>query len=227
MTAERHDGLNWFAFGSIEKFSPDQAAWANRRIAATAPWRMRRDMARNGSRYHTLLADTMRLTGAPEDGLREHAGNLLVTVGLNQITLLITGQGGAALGTSGTHNNTAVCGVGSSATAAVVGDTHLGGDGSSSTAWYQQCDATYPTQSNGVITMQATFATGNANFAWNEWCWVTGTGAITAGATLNSGGGGNLFATTAFMVNHKVPASSLGTKASGASWVFTTTITLS
>jgi hypothetical protein len=29
------------------------------------------------------------------------------------------------------------------------------------------------------------------------------------------------------MWNHKVPASSLGTKSSGAAWVFTTTITLS
>jgi hypothetical protein len=29
------------------------------------------------------------------------------------------------------------------------------------------------------------------------------------------------------MWNHKVPAASLGTKAAGAAWVFTTTITLS
>lgn len=148
----------------------------------------------------------------PDDLVTAH-GNLLTTVGLNRITNLIIGGGSAAL-----TNAQAIVGVGSSTTAAAVGDTVLGGNGSSTTAWYQSADASYPTQSNGTITIYSTFATGNANFAWNEFCVAIATGTITAGGTLASVG------TSPVMLNHKV--TSLGTKASG-SWQAQLQITLS
>ena len=100
-------------------------------------------------------------------------------------------------------------------TTALIADTALGDDGTS--AWYQGCDSSNPTQANGVITTVCTFTTGNANFAWNEWCWATCTGSITPGATLAS------VATGTKLWNHK--AQSLGTKASG-SWVLTATVTI-
>ena len=73
-------------------------------------------------------------------------------------------------------------------------------------------DATFPTTSNGVITFKSTYASGEANFVWNEWCVDIGTPTVTDGTTVN-----------ALMLNRKV--ASLGTKASG-SWVLTATITL-
>jgi hypothetical protein len=147
------------------------------------------------------------------DDIVEVPGNLLVTTGLNRITNLIIGGGGTPLA----HAN-AIVGVGTSSTAATVSDVALGSDGTAN-AYYQQADSGYPTQSNGTITCNATFQTGNANFAWNEWCWADGSGTITAGTTLAS------VATSPVMLNHRIQ--SLGTKVSGAVWTLSATLTLS
>lgn len=192
------DGLNWFAYARVDKYAPEVV-----------------DELTSFLGYEPKMAD-FQLHSADSFGSSEAAGNLLVTTGLNRITNLIIGAGGAAF-----NNAQAITGVGSSATTAVVGDTHLGGDGSTTTAYYQGADASNPTQSNGVITCVNTFATGNANFAWNEWGWGVATGTITPGGTFASVG------TSPVFLNHKVPGSSLGTKASGAVWVLTTTVTLS
>jgi hypothetical protein len=148
----------------------------------------------------------------PEDGVTEEPGNLLVTVGLNLITALI--EGGA--GTPFAHAD-AIVGVGTGVTTALIGDTALTNDNTSN-AYYQQADSSYPTQSNGVMTCQCTFGTGVANYAWQEWCLATGSGGITAGTHLSAA------ASSVVMLNHKV--ASLGTKSSGASWVFVATISL-
>jgi hypothetical protein len=184
---------NWNAHARVAKYSPDQVAWATRRMGYEP----------DGSRLSLLFRD-------PEDGTVEEPGNLLVTVGLNLLTSLL--EGGA--GTPFAHAD-AIVGVGSTATAATIADTALGADNTSG-AYYQQADSSYPTQSNGTITCNCTFASGNANFAWAEWCLATGSGGITAGTHLSA------TATTPVMINHKV--ASLGTKVSGASWVFTATI---
>lgn len=147
------------------------------------------------------------------DEITEAPGNLLVTGGLNRITSLIIGGGGTALA----HAD-AIVGVGTSTTAATVGDTALGGDGNASTAYYQQADSSYPTQSNGVVTVNCTFGTGAANFAWNEWLWAIASGTLTAGYTLSGVG------TSPLALNHKVQ--SLGTKVSGSIWTLAATLTL-
>jgi len=228
----KHDGINWHAFAYVDKYSADQCAYADRVISGKVTW-YRRGLRRIGQQqrrgwgteYQSALNRVLLRTGDPEDGRAEADGNLLVTSGLTSITALLIGAGGSgklyALTTS-----EAVCGVGSTTTSAVVGDTVLGANGSSPNgttgAWYQASDASFPSVSAGVITMQSTFASGNANMAWQEWCWASGTGTITAGDALAS-----VYATGASfsMWNHKI--ASLGTKASGAAWVFTTTITLS
>ena len=188
--------INWSAHARIAKYSPDQVAYATSKLGYEPP----------GHRLSLMFRD-------PEDGITEEPGNLLVTVGLNLITALI--EGGA--GTPFAHAD-AVVGVGNSTTAAVIGDTALGADNTAN-AYYEQADSSYPQQSNGIITTIATFASGNANFAWQEWCLATGSGGITPGTHLSAA------ATSVTMLNHKV--ASLGTKSSGASWVFTATVTIS
>ncbi len=153
--------------------------------------------------------------GLTPDAITEAKGNLLTTVGLNRITALIIANGSPQAFT----NSRAVIGVGSVNTAATVGDAALGGNGNASTAWYQGPDATNPSQANGVITCNTTFATGDGNFAWQEWAWGIATAAVTPGHTFNT------VSTTGALLNHKIQ--SLGTKVSGAVWTLQATITLS
>jgi len=185
---------NWNAYAVVRKYSPDQVRWATQKMGYEP----------DGSRLSLLFRD-------PEDGVAEEAGNLMVTAGLNLLTSLL--EGGA--GTPFAHAD-AIVGTGNSSTAATVADTALGADNTAN-AYYQQADASYPQQSGGVITCQATFASGNGNYTWNEWCLATGSGGITPGTHLSA------VATGVVMLNHKV--ASLGTKSSGASWVFSAAIT--
>lgn len=66
-------------------------------------------------------------------------------------------------------------------------------------------DATYPQRSANVLTYRATFATTDANWAWQEW------------GIFNASSAGT-------MMSRKVE--SLGTKTSAQSWQMTATITL-
>lgn len=162
--------------------------------------------------YEPQAADWKRLEIAPQDEAEAY-GNLLTTAGLNRITNLIINEG-SLQAFDDTH---AVVGVGATNTAAAITDTTLAANGGS--AWYQAAGGGV-SATNGVITAISTFASADGNFAWEEWCWAVITGTITASATL-----ANVGSTSEQMLNRKV--ASLGTKASGASWVFTTTVTLS
>lgn len=66
-------------------------------------------------------------------------------------------------------------------------------------------DATYPQRSGNVLTFRSTFATTDANWAWQEWGIFNGSSAGT-------------------MMSRKVE--SLGTKTSAQSWQMTATITI-
>lgn len=66
-------------------------------------------------------------------------------------------------------------------------------------------DATYPQRSANVLTYRSTFATADANWAWQEW------GIFNA-------------STAGVMMNRKVE--SLGTKTSAQSWQMLATITI-
>ena len=66
-------------------------------------------------------------------------------------------------------------------------------------------DATYPQRSANVLTYRSTFATGDANWAWQEW------------GIFNASSAGT-------MMCRKVE--SLGTKTSAQSWQMTATITI-
>src|SRR5215471_12653740 len=167
-----HDGLNWRAFAHVEKFSPDQAAHAERQLSGlVGPFRS------------LVLSRALRATGKPELGFAMVAGNLLVTEGLNQITSLIINSS-----TSFAFTNTkGLVTVGDSTTAAAIGDTYVTATFTSGSNCYQNPnDASFPTQSNGVINSQSTYGSGVANFAWQTWGWASFNGTAAANATLST-----------------------------------------
>lgn len=99
-------------------------------------------------------------------------------------------------------NANAYLGVGDSTTAFAATQTDLQ---AATNKFRKAMDATYPQRSVNVLTFRATFATGDANFAWQEW------------GTFNA-------STAGTMMQRKVE--SLGTKTSAQSWQLTATITL-
>jgi hypothetical protein len=194
------DTVQWCPIARIDKYSPEVVEELTRILG-----------------YEPKKADFDRL-GADPFAVTEVEGNLITTAGLGFITAALI---------AGTFDPLSVTrafvGVGATATAATVADTALGANGGS--AYYQAFDGaptrTTTTVTNDAIQGVSTFASGNANFAWNEWCWAsTTTGTITPGATLAS-----ITSGTETMWNHKI--ASMGTKGSGSSWVFTTKVTFS
>lgn len=99
-------------------------------------------------------------------------------------------------------NANAHIGVGDSTTAFAATQTDLV---AATNKMRKAMDATYPTRATNVLTFRSTFATGDANWAWNEW------GVFNAAAT-------------GTMLNRKQEA--LGTKTSAQSWQFTVTLTV-
>lgn len=139
----------------------------------------------------------------------EIEGNILTIGGASIQWQTLIGNGTTTAGQALTffNNANAYIGVGASTTAAADTQTDL-----ITTPTRKAMDATYPlhTDTTGTagsksITFRATFATGDANIAWNEWGLFN---ASTAGR----------------MLNRKVE--SLGTKTSAATWVLTITLSL-
>lgn len=95
-------------------------------------------------------------------------------------------------------------GVGDSSTAFAASQTDLV---AATNKLRKAMDATYPQLATNVITFRSTFATGDANWVWNEWA-VFNTTAASGGT----------------MMCRKVEA--LGTKTSAQTWQLTATITL-
>lgn len=185
------EGLKWTATARVEKFDADQTEWARGKTGLVVPKAV--DFAALGLKPYEVIE------GGP---------NLITTNGLNRVMNLLIGSGQAATNTSSR------IGVGNSTTAAAAGQTDLQAAAGSSNRYFMTMDATFPSVSGAVATWKATFASGDANFAWQEWCIDIGTPTVTAGTTVN-----------ALMLNRKVQ--SFGTKSSGASWVLTATATLS
>lgn len=154
-----------------------------------------------------ITADMLLKVGADVIGTVDEPGNLLLNAGINRMGSLLIGGGGQVYN----NTNTAI-GVGDTATAAAATQTDLSAAVNAANRYFQMADATYPTFATQVLTVVATFASGNANFAWNEWMIDQHTA---SGAT----------AAVAAALNRKVV--SLGTKTSAAAWAFTVTITIS
>lgn len=143
-------------------------------------------------------------------------GNLLTRLGLARIgNLLIGATGAASQALNATHCR---LGVGDDATAAATTQTDLSAGAGSTHRQFKLVDsvAQGTGANSGVTTIIATFATGQANFAWAEWCIDGGTA---DGTTITSES-----ASTPGMINRKV--ASLLTKTSSVVAVFTVTITI-
>ena len=130
----------------------------------------------------------------------EFRGNLLLNEGINDIWNKVAGVAGTAF-----DNGNAYLGVGDSNTAAAASQTGLQ---AASNKLYKAMDEGYPTYGTSQqIVFRATFGSGDANWAWEEFTVANG----------NSDSDVNL--------NRKVQ--SQGTKEEGQTWVLTLTITLS
>ena len=152
------------------------------------------------------------LAGKPYETI-ERQGNLLLNAGISALWGDLIGNGTATAGQSLTFFNNAQSqiGVGDSTTAAAATQVDLQ---AASNKLRKAMDATYPLHTDGTnsISYRSTFATADANFAWQEWGVFNGTVVATSSTTASR------------MLNRKVE--SLGTKTSAASWQFTVTISI-
>lgn len=164
-------------------------------------------------RCHTLLRKFRGDSADIADLLDELSidGNLLMYGGASAQWETLLGNGTGTGGQTLTYfnNANAYIGVGDSSTSEAATHTDLQ---AASNKLRKAMDATYPTHTDGTtsgsasVVFRSTFATGDANYAWNEW------------GVFNGSSGGR-------MLNRKVQ--SLGTKTSAASWQLTVTLTLS
>jgi hypothetical protein len=143
--------------------------------------------------------------------------NLLTIGGASVQWQTLIGNGGS--GALQYYNNAnAYLSVGDSSTAAADTQTELQ---AATNRVRKAMDATYPlhTDTTGTagsksIVFRSTYATGDANFAWNEW------------GLFNSAGTGGPPTTGGRMLNRAAGAGLLGTKTSAATWVLTATLSL-
>jgi hypothetical protein len=145
----------------------------------------------------------------------EDEGNMLMYGGASCQWQTLIGNGTTTAGQALTYFNNAqaAIGVGDSSTAAAATQTNLQGAATPANRIRKAMNATYPLHTDGVvvgaasIVFQSTFATGEANFTWNEW------------GLFNS-----VTDAVGRMLNRRVV--NLGTKTSAAAWDFTITLTL-
>lgn len=141
----------------------------------------------------------------------EREGNLLLYGGVSCLWQCLIGNGTTTGSQTLTYfnNGNAYIGVGDSTTAEAATQTDLQ---ASSNKLRKAMDATYPTHTDATtsgaatITFRSTYGSSDANFAWQEW------------GVFNASSGQR-------MLNRKVASN--GTKASGSTWTFTVTLTLS
>lgn len=138
----------------------------------------------------------------------ERESNLLMYGGASNLWQCLIGNGGASNLVYFNTSNSYI-GVGDSSTAAAATQTDL--VAATNKLRKAMTSGTYPTHTDAVtsgaasIVFQSTFGTSDANYAWQEWGIFNGSSGVR-------------------MLNRKVE--SLGTKASGSTWVLTITLTL-
>jgi hypothetical protein len=110
-------------------------------------------------------------------------------------------QAGIGAAVTAFNNANSYIGVGDSTTAFAAGQTDLQ---AATNKMRKAMDATYPNGATNVLTFRSTFATADANWAWQEW------------GIFNAASGGT-------MLSRKVE--SLGTKTNTQTWQFTTVLT--
>ena len=142
----------------------------------------------------------------------DREGNLLLYGGASCLWQCLIGNGTTTAGQALTYFNNAqaAIGVGDSSTGAAATQTNLQ---AASNKLRKAMDSTYPQHTDATtsgaasIIFRSTFGSSEANWAWQEW--------VVANSTTDG---------TGRCLNRKVESN--GTKASGASWQFTVTLSL-
>ena len=193
----------------VERWNADQVAWVLRKAGVADDPRIK------NTRSLLIPPTVFRGLGVkPYSVTHDYDCNMIVQAGWVN---LFGGIAGTTI-TNKFSSSFGRIGVGTSVTAAAYADTKLGGDtgSASTTSYYMTCGAapTIATSSSPPsLTWTATFGTGVANFAWNEF----GTDNYnTAGVTTQS------LANVVF-INHGI--SPQGTKSSGQIWTATEVLT--
>jgi len=178
--------------------------WAFRQYDADMEAYLRRQLGRDpqGADYEAARLSPVGLFEVPK--------NLITTAGVARMHGLITGVGGLQAATATATR----IGVGDGVGTAAVGDTDLSASAGGTHRQFAILDGGFPT-AGSVMTFQATFASGVANFLWNEAGIDIGTPTVSAGTTV-----------AACLLNHKTGLN-LFTKTSSLAVVATATITIS
>lgn len=199
------DTISWNPSLVVYKWSEDQLQWVERKTGT-------RDL--QGWQLRQIL-------GSEAEDYVKDEGNLLTYVGLAFILGVLTG----VTTTTASHPTTYAylpVGIGDgngSVPTAVVTDSALT---ASANRFFNPVDNGYPTvgaagSTAGIFTVQSTFTSASANYAWNEWALFGSTSTFTVGQSTQP--------TNSTMINHK--GVSLGTKVSGNVWTLQASITLS
>lgn len=189
-----HDGVKETGWCHIDKYDDDMTRYTSDKLGIVSPQKRHFDAL--GIRpYDTVTVN----------------GNAMTTQGLAQMTNALIGTGSLVLLTATTTR----IGVGNGTTAWAAADTDLSASAGSTNRWFQIVDSA-PTRvtttvTNDSVQAVATFATGDGNFAWQEWALNTSTATPASSNAVIAG----------TFWNRKV--ASLGTKASG-SWALTVKI---
>jgi hypothetical protein len=199
------DTISWSPSLIVYKWSEDQLRWVARKTGARdlQGWQLRQLLNSNAEEYVT------------------DEGNLLTYVGLAFMLSVLTGV--TTTTTSHPLNYTYLpVGVGDgggSVPTAAVTDSDLT---ATSNRFYNPVDNGYPTvgaagSTAGTWTVQSTFTSASANYAWNEWGLYGSTSQFTVGQSSQP--------TNSTMINHK--GVSLGTKVLTNVWTLQASVTLS
>lgn len=178
---------------------------------ATTDWTIRRYSEEDVAELTRMLGyepgvDDLERLRVDTYSTSEVAGNLVTTAGWTRMTAVFN------LGTGNLFSSTTVrLGAGDGAGSAAAGDTDLSASAGSTHRWFNLSTVTNP--SGTTLQIVSAFASGDGNFAWNEFGMDIGTATVTAGATVN-----------AVLFNHKTSLAQ-GTKASGQVWTATAVVT--
>jgi len=181
-------------------------------VGITTEWTVRRYSEQDSSWAFSVLGREPEEKDFQRLGIQPYLttvvdGNLATTAGLTRLTALLNAGGGNAM-----TSTTVRVGAGNGVGTAAIGDTDLSAAAGSTNRWFQTSTVSV---SVAVLTAVATFASGDGNFAWNEFGLDIGAATVTSGNTVNP-----------VLFNHKTSIAQ-GTKASGQVWTATATITFS
>ena len=199
------DTISWSPSLIVYKWSEDQLRWVERKTGTRdlQGWQLRQILNRDAEEYVT------------------DEGNLLTYVGLAFILSALTGVTSTTSSQplAYTYLPVGVGDGGGSVPTAAVTDTDLT---ATANRFYNPVDNGYPAvgaagSTAGTFTVQSTFTSASANYAWNEWALYGTTSAFTVSQTTQP--------PSSTMINHR--GTSLGTKVLTDVWTLQASISIS